>query len=111
MSLLGLKNLNDCYFRMMFKIALVLLMVTFLGVQISNQSSIGDDRGNDDDAVAEQEWKTFKVFLILSLKIEYFLQFLFDFERPVIYRRASRVTTILQKNPSAKRCLRKNVQQ
>ena len=49
----------------MFKIALVLLVVCVLGVQISDQSSIGteiEDRETDDQ-LAEKEWKDFKVLL------------------------------------------------
>ena len=49
----------------MFKIALVLLVVCFLGVQISDQSYIGaeiEDRETDDQ-LAEKEWTSFKVLL------------------------------------------------
>ena len=54
----------------MFKIALVLLVVCVLGVQISDQSSIGteiEDRETDDQ-LAEKEWKDFKVLLEIIMK-------------------------------------------
>ena len=66
----------------MFKIALVLLVVCFLGVQISDQSYIGaeiEDRETDDQ-LAEKEWTSFKVlleiiiwfnFLVLTISVPF----------------------------------------